>query len=178
MWLHRSSSPKINPVEFLATHHDYLEETLGAEAAVVFGEIVAGDLLPSPALKKFRDLMLTHMIITDALKAEAAMTIVEQNDPKKKKLWVASVYCEGRNGTVDLVFEKEFNMNGDANNWIDRRLHETPGSHGEITFTPRNLIIPISRTDATKRLHPSAKRPFMRITPSDGNMKRMRVKGK
>lgn len=154
---------------FLATYREYLTTS---EVAIVTSPIIAkvdaGELLPTPALEEIKNAVFQHMLVLDSQKHEAA--IAKQQEPKKTKPHVATIYLEtGVIATrINAEGEEEeliaaFDMPQAAMRWIDRRLVEAaPRSYATLDHTKTVQSETINRDEAFERVFKVGKGPVIK----------------
>lgn len=174
-FLHKTTTKAAgSALAFLASYREYL---LTSEVSVVTSPIIArldaGEILPTPALEEVKAAVFTHMLASDALKAEAA--IEKQQQPKKTKPHVAMIYDEtgviatrlNEEGEVEELI-KAFDMPQDAMRWIDRRLVEAaPRSYATLDHTKTvgagsAMQETITRNESFERIYKVARGPVMK----------------
>ena len=153
-------------IAFLAQYRDYLVTgELKDKTSPIIAQVDAGELLPTPALREIQYAVMTHIIESDAAKADKA---AEPATKGTRKSWKASIYdaagvlqtkINGKGEEEDLI--QGFDLGQRANEWADRRLFE--GTHGWYAIvehtTLTNVSSRIERGDAMARVLRQPKGP-------------------
>jgi hypothetical protein len=166
-FLHKTTTKAANSaIAFLAQYRAYLTTgELADRTSPIIATVDAGELLPTPALKEIQYAVMTHIIESDAAKADK---VVEAVKGQTRKPWRASIFdasgvvqtrTNSKGEEEDLI--KGFDLGQEADRWADRRLFE--GTHGwyaivEHTTIP-NISSHIERGDSMARLLKQPKGP-------------------
>jgi hypothetical protein len=172
-FLNKANKTNLSAQGFLEQYRDYMTK---GELAYVLSPIVAkvdsGELLPTPARVAIANATMYHVIAADTIKAEKA--IEDQNNPQSsaaKKNWTATIFdskdviqvrMKANGEEEELV--KGFEVSGDADKWVDRRLALDGASdwYGVIQHTHSNVRVIITRDDANARFYKMTKGPSMK----------------
>ena len=178
-FLNKATRPHLSAAGFLAKHREYM--TTGELAPVLSPIIVKLDQAKAEALAAQMDTeslakeglgeiaraVMQHIIVSDCAKAT-----VQANKPVKevkkvvrevrRKNWTAAVYnaagevqtrINAKGEVENLV--KGFDLSGDADRWLDRRLALDVASdcYGQLKHSHSRIEVKISREDAMARLY-------------------------
>ncbi len=114
-----------------------------------------------------------HIMAADVLKVEKS--IEQQNNPGSSgstKNWTATIFdskdviqvrMKANGEEEDLI--KGFDVSGDADKWVDRRLALDGASdwYGVIEHNHSNVRVVITRDDANARFYKMTKGPTMKV---------------
>ena len=170
-WLHKSTQPNAaNSAEgFLAQYRDFLQSgSLAPVTTPILLKMDSGEVTPDVAFKAVQNVVMTHIIASDMLKAEQAME--DAANPGTQKNWLVSIRDLEDNIVVvknakgeDEELVKAFDKSSDADRWSDRRLFDgAPDWYGVVEFTKNPKIrTVIYRQDSMARIMRKGRGPVV-----------------
>ena len=179
-FLHKSGG-KVSATAFLQAHREFLlTGELAAITAPILSRIDAGCTLPTPGLDEVRHAVLSHHLLSESLKAEAALLQQGQEASATVKTWEVTCYdakgniltrVNAKGQTVEV--QESFALQQRASEWCDRRLvHDCDGtSFGVIVHIPTGLEAVVMRGDAFARVFPkTASAATKKMGKGDGKL--------
>lgn len=168
-----NSKAAASALGFIAAHREYLlNGDLAELTKPILDRLDSGELFPTPAISKLKQVVASHIINMEKAKADKAIERASRVSNRIAKAFEAVILDNAGRIVLDdegKDLHKTFDKPQDAERWVDRRLFDNPNTYGEVLHNGAPWET-IQRDDSIARLLKRPKTPFMKKSPTPGKL--------